>query len=163
MPNRTKHRQWTAEQLFGRELPALTRALTPERIFFDRTRRARRLTHPPPRWSLPPKGFPPAHRHPHFELCVFLYGRCPFLLGEERRNMRRGDLAVLSPETFHRELAAEQCGPYELLWLPIMRTCAGSHIQFHFGGGRFSTQTFRAWAEEMTEGLPLVETIDMEL
>ncbi|MBI3830682.1 MAG: helix-turn-helix transcriptional regulator [Planctomycetes bacterium] len=163
MPNLARQKQRTAEQLFGRELPALARALTPERIFFDRSRRARRLTHPPPKWAMPPKGFPPAHRHPHFELCVPLTGRCPFLLGEVRREMRRGDLAVLSPETFHRELAAERCGPYELLWLPIMRTSAGAHIQIHYGGGRFSTNAFRAWANEMTEGLPLLEAIDLEL
>lgn len=153
----------TVESIFARELPALVRALTAERILFDQTRRARRLTRPPERWANPPRGFPPAHRHPHYEICVLLSGRCPFLLGEARRTLRRGDLAVLSPETYHRELAAERCGPYVLLWLTFHRDRAAMHIQDHRGGGHFDTHALRRWVYGFPEAHACVNAIDLEL
>lgn len=153
----------TAESLFANELPRLVRALAPDRILFDRSRRARRLTRPPEQWAHPPKGFPPAHRHPHYEICVLLSGDCPFLLGDSRQNLRRGDLAVLSPETYHRELAAERCGPYVLLWLTFHRDNAGAHIQDHLGGGTFDKRALRCWVYGFPEALALVNAIDLEL
>lgn len=153
----------TAARLFGRDLPGLLRALTPERLRFDRQRRARRLTSLPGRYARPPRGFPPAHRHPHFEICILLGGRCPFLLGDERLDLRGGDVVVLPPEAYHRELAAEQCGPYKLLWLGLHRAYTAAHIQDHRGGGSFDTKAFRQTTTALPEALPLAETLDLEL
>lgn len=148
-----------ALKLFSRVLPALVRALTPRRIFFDRSRRARRLTDLA---APPPKGFPPAHRHASFEMCILLSGRCPFLLGQERRQLRRGDVVILSPEAFHRELAADNSPPYELLWLCCGRPNASAHIQVHLGKGRFDASARRVDLA-VPGALQLCQAIDTEL
>ncbi|GMV80742.1 MAG: hypothetical protein AMXMBFR7_19260 [Planctomycetota bacterium] len=159
--------RWTgpanAEELYGVTLPALIRALTPERLHCDRTRRGRRLTHPPARWSSPPKGFPPAHRHESFEFCYALHGRCPFLLGDERILLRAGDLALLAPRVFHREHAAERAGPYVLLWSACHPGWMGANTIEHLGGGRFRTGSFRQGLERFPEGHRVAEALDLEL
>jgi len=154
------HRQ--ALRLLSATLPELVRGLRPARIFFDGTRRARRLKQPPRRWANPPKGFPPAHRHSTFEMCFLLAGRCPFLLGEERRELKRGDMVVLSADAYHRELAAERCGPYRLLWLGCLKKSVTLHIQNHVGGGRFDND-LRITIDDIPEALQIAETVDYEL
>jgi AraC-like DNA-binding protein/mannose-6-phosphate isomerase-like protein (cupin superfamily) len=152
-----------AHTLFSRTLPALVRGLKPARLFFDRSRRARRLKHLPERWAHPPKGFPPAHRHISFELCIVLSGRCPFLLGDERFEVRRGDTIVLSPDVYHRELAAENCGRYELLWMGLEKPTVFAHIQHHLGRGRFDPQALQIKLASVPEALQLAHRIDAEL
>src|SRR6185436_15251946 len=155
--------QKEAERLFSQGLPRLIRSLKPSRIFFDCTRRARRMHNLPSRWAFPPPGYPPAHRHPQFELCVVLRGRCPFMLGEERFTLRRGDLVVLSPEVYHRELAADRCGPYQLLWFGCQKQALGAFLQDHQGSGRFNRQALRIWLQNFPEGLQIAHAIDWEL
>lgn len=153
----------TALTLFSRTLPALIRKLKQARLFFDRTRRARRIKHLPARWSHPPKGFPPAHRHISFELCFGLSGRCPFLLGDERFEIRRGDVVVLSPDVYHREMAADNCGPYEILWMSLERPSVVGHIQHHLGRGRFADRALRVKLPTVPEALQLAHKIGGEL
>ena len=152
-----------ALRFYGQILPRLVRALKPGNILSDPTRRARRLRNPPRRWAHPPPGFPPAHRHPQFELCFVLAGRCPFLLGEERFLLRRGALVVLPPEVYHRELAADRCGPYQVLWLTLQRHALGAHLQDHRGNGRFNRQAFRIWLQDFPHGLEIGKNVDWEL
>jgi AraC-like DNA-binding protein len=153
----------SGRRLFSRTLPALMRALKPDRIFFDRTRRSRRMRQTPARWAEPPRGFPPAHRHPVFEICVMLSGRCPFAMGERIRWLRRGDVVILPPEVFHRELAVSRCGPYQLLWLRCERGGVCAHMQDHLGGGRFDREAFHHSFDGFPDGLRIAEALDVEL
>lgn len=146
-----------------RGLPDLFCRLRPDRLLYDRERRARRLKVPPKRWSHPPKNFPPAHRHPHLELCIALAGRCPFLLGERRYMLRRGSVVVLSPEAFHCELAAERCGPYRLLWISCHPTVAHLFVQDHLGGRVFRREAPRVALSNFAEAYRILHEADYEL
>ncbi|MCK6473804.1 MAG: AraC family transcriptional regulator [Planctomycetes bacterium] len=145
------------------ELPALVCRLKPNLLLYDRERRARRLKYPPARWAHPPKDFPPAHRHPHLELCIALSGRCPFLLGERRHTLRRGHVVVLSPEAFHCELAADRCGPYRLLWVSCHPTEAHLFVQDHLGRRIFNQDAPRVNLKKFAEAYQSVREIDYEL
>lgn len=156
----TRSLQHQAEKLFGELLPRQICALDPARLFFDQSRRARRMKAParPDR-----RGLPPAHRHSTFELCFALGGGCPFLLGEDRIAVHAGDVVVLAPEVFHSEMAEDECGPYELLWMAFMRKAGSAHIQKHTGKGRFDRNVVNVWLDDLIEPLRLAEAIDMEL
>lgn len=92
-----------------------------------------------------------------------LAGRCPFLLGEKKKILRRGDLVVLSPEAYHRESAAEECGPYKLLWLDFPRNDLQPHLVEHLGGDRFRYFAPCARLEKQPEARQLLAAMDLEL
>jgi AraC-like DNA-binding protein len=153
----------TLAGLFARTVPDIVRRLPPARLFFDKTRRARRLKKFPEQWSQPPKGFPPAHRHPVFELCIVLAGRLPFLFGPERIELKSGDVVVVSPEVYHRELAADCGGKYRLMWIACRRNDVFVHIMNHAGNGRYAKPCVQAAAAPAPEALALATAVDVEL
>ncbi len=52
-------------------------------------------------WRLKAGARAEAHRHPHEQIVWMLKGQMDFRIGDERRSMRAGDVAVIPGETEH--------------------------------------------------------------
>ncbi len=60
-------------------------------------------------WKIEAGAIFPTHSHPHEQVATMLDGEFEFSVGDEKRIMNQGDVAIVSPNVNHSGIALTDC------------------------------------------------------
>ena len=60
-------------------------------------------------WKIEAGAIFPKHSHPHEQVATMLTGEFEFIVGDEKRIMKKGDVAIVPPNVNHSGIALTDC------------------------------------------------------